>query len=78
MRAATITHVEYEILLHVLSEVDLTDVRWEMVPDGDEIADKRFKQGAANVRALLQNLADRRTHRLPKAHPDGRLKGVGT
>ena len=55
MRAKTVIHVEYEILQHILDEVEIQDV-------------KVFK--------LLNNLSERRLHRLPKEHPDYRGKVI--
>jgi len=77
MRAKTVPHVEYEILRHILDELDISDVVTEMVPEGDEVAKKRFDRGARGLLKLLRNLMDRRVHRLPKEHPDYRAKGGG-
>lgn len=74
MRAKTIPHVEYEILKHILAEVDIADVKLEMVPNGDAIALRRFEQGALSCLGLLNNLMERRLHRLPKEHGDYRVK----
>jgi len=41
-----------------------------LCPDDDEHALTRFNKGAENVANLIQNLADRRTHRLPSEHAD--------
>ena len=40
----------------------------------DEHSEIRFDKGAASVARLIQNLADRRTHRLPKEHVDYEVK----
>ena len=74
MRAKTIPHVEYEILKHILAEVDISDVELEMIPNGDEVAQTRFNSGARSCLRLLNNLMERRLHRLPKEHRDYRVK----
>ena len=74
MRAKTIPHVEYEILKYILAEVDISDVELEMVPNGDEVALTRFNNGARSCLKLLNNLMERRLHRLPKEHRDYRVK----
>jgi len=76
MRAKTVPHVEYEILRHILNEVDISDVVMEMVPEGDEVAKERFDKGARSALQLLRNLMLRRLHRLPKDHPDYQEKGA--
>ena len=67
-RAKTVIHAEYEIIKHIISTVDISDVKERLCPDGDEHALTRFNKGAENVANLIQNLADRRTHRLPNEH----------
>lgn len=74
MRAKTIPHVEYEILKYILAEVDISDVELEMVPNGDEVALTRFNNGARSCLKLLNNLMERRLHRLPEEHDDYRVK----
>jgi len=74
MRAATVTHVEYELLRHILDNVDVADVRDNLVTD--KISEKRFVQGGANVMQLIENLAERRRHRLPPKHDDYQAKEV--
>jgi len=68
MRAKTVTHVEYEIIQHILDEIEIHSVRERMVTD--EHSEKRFETGAKNVSDLITNLATRRLHRLPKDHAD--------
>jgi len=46
----------------------------QMIPEGDEVAAKRFKKGAENICQYLENMASRRLHKLPKTHPDYRRK----
>jgi len=72
MRAKTVPHVEYEILKHIIENIDIFEVKEKMV--NDEHSEKRFEKGATNVAQLIQNLADRRTHRLPKDHVDYEVK----
>ena len=36
MRAKTIPHVEYEIFLHVMNEIDILEVKENMCPTGDK------------------------------------------
>jgi hypothetical protein len=72
MRAKTVPHVEYEILKHIIENIDILEVKEKMV--NDEHSATRFDKGATNVAQLIQNLADRRTHRLPKEHVDYEVK----
>ena len=72
MRAKTVPHVEYEILKHIIENIDILEVKERMV--NDEHSATRFDKGATNVAQLIQNLADRRTHRLPKNHVDYEVK----
>ena len=69
-RAASITHAEYEIIWALLlaEEVGLAELIEDMAPD--EVSEKRIKQAAHNVRQMMQNMAQRRTHRLPEDHLD--------
>jgi len=68
MRAKTVIHAEYEIIQHILDEIEIHSVRERMVTD--EHSEKRFETGAKNVSDLITNLATRRLHRLPKDHAD--------
>ncbi len=70
MRAKTVPHVEYEIFNLILDEIDLTRLKEQMVPTGDTVAEERFNRGAESASKLIQNLVDRRLHRLPKNHAD--------
>jgi hypothetical protein len=70
MRAKTIPHVEYEIFQYILDEIDISIVKESLVPSGDEVAEERFEKGAASATNLIENLIDRRLHRLPHDHPD--------
>ncbi len=68
MRAKTVIHAEYEIIQHILDEIEIHSVRQRMVTD--KHSEKRFETGAKNVSDLITNLAKRRLHRLPKDHED--------
>lgn len=72
MKAKTIPHVEYEILKEVLNNIPLDDLYEAIV--ADEVSEKRFKAGAANVAKLIRNLMERRQHRLPHDHEDFKTK----
>ena len=74
MRAKTIPHVEYEIFLHVMNEIDILAVKESMCPKGDKHAEERFNKGAKSAKQLIQNLIDRRKHRLPEDHMDYEVK----
>ena len=72
MRAKTTTHVEYEMCKAILNSKELglviEEVKVNMVPEGDDVAEKRFNSGTQSLSQLLQNIVDRRLHRLPKNH----------
>ncbi len=70
MRAKTVTHVEYEIFMHILKQIDVSEVKGELVPSGDDVAEKRFTQGVESASKLIHNLCVRRQHRLPEDHVD--------
>lgn len=74
MRAKTVTHVEYEILVHILDDIEIQDVYELMVTDGH--SQKRWDKGMKNVFNLLNNLAHRRLHKIPQEHPDYKEKIV--
>lgn len=69
-RARSVAHVEYEVLDWVGRRAWLDGLMAEMVPEGDKVAEKRFRKGATNVSGVLKNMMDRRLHKLPKDHPD--------
>lgn len=73
-RAASTMHVEYELLQYIGRQIYLDELMDQMIPQGDSVAEKRFKKGAENICKYLENMADRRLHRLPKNHPDYRGK----
>ena len=78
MRAKTIQHVEYEILNWILDNIDLHELREEMIesPTAQKKKDAgiRFDKGAKALAILLQNMMTRRLHKLPEEHPDYREK----
>ena len=67
-RARSVTHVEYEILDWIGRKAWLDGLMVEMIPEGDKVAEKRFKKGAENICQYLQNMINRRRHKLPKDH----------
>ena len=69
MRAKTVPHVEYEIFMHLLKHIDVSEVKENMVPFEVTKWRKRFSQGAESAQ-LIHNLCVRRQHRLPKDHVD--------
>jgi post-segregation antitoxin (ccd killing protein) len=70
-RARSKVHVEYEIFKWLLANVNLSDLRESMIPDEmDDVADKRWEAGAKSAFQFVNNLVERRLHRLPKTHPD--------
>jgi len=72
-KAASVSHVEYMILECLKNEVDLSDVQADMAIDA--VSKKRFDKGGQNVLGLIQNMMDRRKHKLPKDHIDYTEKG---
>ena len=69
-RAQTQIQVEYEALIFIMDNVDLTELENRLVPDNDKVAQARYENGILNVRTLINNMAQRTTHRLPKTHVD--------
>ena len=69
-RARSVAHVEYEILQWVGDRAWLDGLMAEMVPKGDKVAEKRFRKGAENICRYLENMMERRRHKLPKDHED--------
>ena len=74
MRAKTVPHVEYEIFNLILDEIDISMLKEQMCPTGDDVALTRFEKGAASTAQLIQNLIERRKHRLPHDHLDYEVK----
>jgi len=73
-RARSVAHVEYEMLEYIGRRIFLDDLMSQMIPEGDRVAEKRFDTGARNICKYLQNMAERRLHKLPQTHPDYREK----
>lgn len=73
-RIRTVTHGEYEILRTLLdSDVianALVELKYQMVPEKDEVAEKRWNSSVASVAQYMANMMERRLHRLPKNHPN--------
>ena len=74
MRAKSVIHVEYELIKHIINNLDLSAVKDAMVPVGDKVAEKRFNTAGVNVKKLFVNMGQRRQHRLPEEHPDYKKK----
>jgi hypothetical protein len=78
MRAKSVIHVEYEVFKAILdSELigeAVSDIRLELVPEGDAVAEKRFNEGVKGASQYILNLLERRKHRLPEEHEDFELK----
>jgi hypothetical protein len=78
MRAKTQTHVEYEVFKSImdsdyLAEI-VADLKMDLVPPKDKVAEKRFDEGVKGAAKLIMNLMERRIHRLPADHPDYQVK----
>ena len=71
-RATSVSHVEFEILNELIETVDLESLKQIMVDD--KVTGKRWDSGAKNVLLLLENMKDRRRHRLKPEHPDFKAK----
>ena len=71
-RAQTVTHVEYEVFDWILHNINVAELHEVMVTD--EVSEKRFKTGVKQAAKMIQNLAERRKHRLPKSHPNYNAK----
>ena len=72
-RIVTIPHGEYEILNLIQETIDLSELK-EIMCD-DKVSHDRFDKAAKNVAVLIDNMMSRRTHRLPKGHPNYKEKG---
>ena len=57
MRAKTVPHVEYEIFMHLLKHIDVSEVKESMVPTGDDVAEKRFNQGLESTILLVSDFS---------------------
>jgi len=71
-KAKSQTHVEFEVLKTIVEKIDLSRLKQSMATD--KVAEKRFDKGATRVAQLIQNLMNRRTHKLPKDHVDYEVK----
>ena len=71
-RAVSVAHVEYEVLQHLLNEIELTKLKETMAVDS--VTEKRFGKGANKVADLIQNMMNRRKHKLPKDHVEYEVK----
>ena len=78
MRAKSVVHVEYEVFKSILdSEIiaeTIEDIKGELVPQNDKVAEKRFEDGVKSASPYIRNLLDRRKHRLPEEHTDFEAK----
>jgi hypothetical protein len=78
MRAKTQVHVEYEVFNAILDSEAIgeliLDLKQELVPQGDKVAEKRFNEGVKSASGFISNLLERRTHRLPEDHKDFKVK----
>ncbi len=78
MRAKSVVHVEYEVFKSILdSEIiaeTIEDIKGELVPLNDKVAEKRFEEGVKSASQYILNLLDRRRHRLPEEHTDFEAK----
>ena len=77
-RIRTVTHGEYEILITLLDSDVIADalvgLKYQMVPENDEVAENRWANSVASIALYMHNMAQRRLHRLPKNHPNYREK----
>jgi|14BtaG_2_1085337.scaffolds.fasta_scaffold00918_3 tryptophan 2,3-dioxygenase len=73
MRAKSVQHAEYEIIEHLLGEIDLAYLK-EMMCD-NEHSTKRFDTAAKNLCDRLTAMAEVRRKNLPKGHPDREVNG---
>lgn len=71
-RAASVAHAEYEILKHIIECVDLTEVTERMAIDIHSV--KRVEQAGGNVLVFLENMMERRRHKLKSTHIDYKEK----
>jgi hypothetical protein len=67
-RAASVSHVEYEVITWLRDNIDLALLKQAM--SVDKVTEKRWTTGVANVCELLDNMCNRRTHKLPKTHTE--------
>ena len=75
-RAVSVSHAEYEIIRVLIEDVDIESLRDIMATD--KVSKERFNKAAANVAGLVENMAKRRVHKLPKDHVDYERKSIRT
>ena len=72
-RIRTVTHGEYEVLNVILDSLavaeNLERLKFDMVPNNDEVAEKRFAQSVASIGTFLTNMMERRKHSFPVTIP---------
>ena len=68
MRAKSVQHAEYEILNHIVSEIDLSDLKDMMCNDNHSTT--RFATACENIIKSLDGIMATRTKHLPKEHAD--------
>tara|TARA_R100000458_G_C8278539_1_gene254956 strand:- start:6642 stop:6878 length:237 start_codon:yes stop_codon:yes gene_type:complete len=71
----SIVEGEYEALKHILNTISVKPLYERYVDGEDEVAKKRMDKAVSNVGTLIQNMMDRRKHRLPEEHYDYEAKG---
>ncbi len=74
-RARSVAHAEFEICKEILLRISMVDLKSQMVPEEDEVANKRFMTAIENIGGYIFNMAERRKHKLPQGHIDFRDKG---
>jgi len=78
MRAKSVVHVEWEVFNAILDSEHIAeaveDIKVELVPQGDKVAEKRFNEGVKSASNYILNLLNRRKHRLPENHPQFETK----
>ena len=77
IRFKSVKHAEYEILLALRSNkndlpfsVAIDNVWSRGIPDGDSVAETRFRKAASNISTILRNMQLKRASSLPEEHPD--------
>ena len=77
MRFKNVKHAEYEIIRAILHNpnnenfiVSIHKVREKGIPEGDDVAEKRFNKAAANIISIMRNLQGSRLSSLPEGHMD--------
>ena len=71
-RASSVLEVEYELLRFLRDKIDITQLQDSMAVDA--VSTTRCETAIGNVCKLLDNMCDRRLHRLPKDHTDYKEK----